>query len=284
HEPNQGQSLVSIEFLVARIGRGLIKGAQAWRPHCARETAVRGRSCGSWRLFFAPADDPVVGGGVVGNVCTGIPGHVALNAAVVFTLQAARRFGETARSPIVAIETTLAIVGYTFGGPDLPVRVMAGRAAKLAHTFCGPILAPSETRTQVHLLDVIHRFVWFIRLRLAHEDGPEVIEWHPRAEVVQVPTAPEDTHVPREMALLAHRRSQFRLQMTGIDNGVVGACRGILVAGVLDMRPTRTMAALATDRVPVEDRLRIAVDVAFQRSCPVGVTEEAVTTDRPARQ
>src|SRR5437660_9711995 len=84
------------------------------------------------------------------------------------------------------------------------------------------------------------------------------------------------------MALLADTLAQLGRQMLRVDDGGVDAGRG--GTRLRHMQRAGAMTALAADRVPVENRLVVAIDRAGHMVGAVRVTEQTLRTDGPARQ
>src|SRR5262245_60217190 len=92
--------------------------------------------------------------------------------------------------------------------------------------------------------------------------------------------AADDVRFALEMTLLAHGVAQPGPQMFGVDDGVVGAGRGVPIARILDVRPAGAVAALAADCVTLrENRFRKMIGRPFRRRGAVTMTEQALIAD-----
>src|SRR5262249_15490760 len=102
-----------------------------------------------------------------------------------------------------------------------------------------------------------------------------LVERHPRPIVVEPPATPQDACGALEVALLADRLTQGRVQPFGIDDVVLRRRPDVPLPGAV--------AALAADDMAAEDRLAVTVEGVLHGLDAMGMTVQANRLDEPAR-
>src|SRR5439155_15792547 len=111
--------------------------------------------------------------------------------------------------------------------------------------------------------------------RPGNVNRPEQVERQARAKIKWLPVAARDARLAVEMALLADRFAQGRLQMPWIDDRVVSPLDGCCGLAAGDVQCAGTMTALAANRAALKERQAIAIDRMWHRLGLVAMTEQA---------
>src|SRR5262249_53407463 len=141
-------------------------------------------------------------------------------------------------------------------------------------------VAGAEALARVHLLDLAHGFVVEDDPLLPHEHRAEPVQRQPRPIVERVTAITHNASRSLQMALLTNALSQRRRQVPRIDNRVIesGVARFLPAPGHVQL--AGTVAALAADGRPRQNRLAVAIHRVIYRPCIVRMAEQALPVDR----
>src|SRR6186713_1468601 len=149
----------------------------------------------------------------------------------------------------MAARTTLIEIGNPLLRLGFGVRIMATRAAHLSLAF-------NEASAGVHLLDMAHGLgAPCIGALLRHEHRPHIVEQHPWPKIGVRASKTRHYCFSLQMALRAHMFAAHGIELLRIDDRVRFTGRNGPKPLVGDMLASRSMAALATDRHLLKDRL-----------------------------
>lgn len=129
------------------------------------------------------------------------------------------------------------------------------------------------------LLDLAHRFLR--RCVALHEDRLKRLERETRAKIEHVSPSADDAAFPLQVALLANRIAEARLEMLGVDDTRIGNDRWLERELLVDMQFARPVATFATDRrLHAESRLHVSIDRPRNVLHPVDVAIKATRLNR----
>ncbi len=192
---------------------------------------------------------------------------MALDATVVRAPLSSPRFREAAPSPDgVTFQAAIAVVGRPLFGRRQPMWVVARGASELAR-------ATSITSAGMHLLDVSNRFGRTGVLLAGDEHHEEFMQRQARTELECRATEPLDARSAPQMALLADRLAQRRIEVGGIHDREIATVRKH--SRIPDVQRSGTVASFAPNRQSPEGRRLVAVNRPHRRIESVGVAEDA---------
>ena len=203
------------------------------------------------------------------NIRTLEPLHMTLNTTVIRALGQSYRISQIAALLLVAYQALLTKVGGSFSGRWNLMGVVARRAAKAA-------LALAETATFFHLFHLPYEFSLLLFRQAV--DREEIDQRKPRTIFEFVAAEAIDPVVALQVTLFADSRSKRGLEMPRIDDCQVTPIDQLLT---LRVQFARTVAAFATNRMALEDRLFISVQRVNDRFDTVGMTKQTVRHDWP---
>src|SRR5438128_1250597 len=190
-----------------------------------------------------PAQYAVVRERGVGDIGAAEARHVTGSAVVLLLLPP--RCGQTAAGLLMTAQAARAVVGRFFLRLGQKVRIVAGNAAQLA-------AARLVTAAVEHLAHVADRLGFIMEPGPGNINRPEQVERQARAKIKRLPVAARDARLAVEMALLADRFAQGRLQMPWIDDRVVSPLDGCCGLAAGDVQCAGTMTALAANRAALK--------------------------------
>src|SRR5262249_31426432 len=225
------------------------------------------------RRWAGAARNAVFGGCGMGDVRRRVTGHVAVDAAILWTGLEPLFAPQAASMRLVAGEAAFAEMRYTVCLRRFDVRIVARDTTHLAGTLL-------KALALIHLFNMIDRVVI---VAVVDDHGPERLERHSWPVVEHPAATARQPFFPLQMALLADRFPQCRGKVPWVDDGFVGLAVRFVPELPLHVKRAGPVASLTADRgLSAEDWLDVLVERSFDMLDSVRVAKEALLSNQPA--
>ena len=189
----------------------------------------------------------MIGSSRMGNIRRRESWHVTLDTAIVLASYAANAGFEFAALTRMASLAALPVIIDFLRGTRVEMRIMAGDASQFVGT---PLKAPAG----MHLFDMANRFLLIVELGGLDINGNKRMQREAGTIIRKRPISFLDAEFSLQMTLLAHLFAPHRVQVERVDDRVIQTINFRKAFPFPNVDLSWTMAALAADRIALEDR------------------------------
>src|SRR5262249_18326665 len=170
-----------------------------------------------------------------------------------------------------------AVIIHALSRPDGLMRIVAGNATHPART-------PMKATTPIQLLHVIDGPVLLASPSGLDKDRPKLFQGQAGPKIEQAPSPAQEPNLTGQMTLLTHRLAQGRLQVPGINNGIVRSGQRVALPRVLNVPFAGSVTTLTANGMTIENRRLVMVLRTFFKPRPIRMTKQAHARNGPFRE